>query len=376
MAAEVLARAGCEVVVTEQKPSVARKFLMAGKSGLNLTMEAPPEAFIAQYPEMLHDAIRAYGPRDVRGWANSLGAEVFTGSSGRVFPKAMKASPLLRAWLARLDRLNVTLRTRWRWTGWGDDALQFDTPDGMQEMRADITILALGGASWPRLGSDGIWTAQFPKDALAPFAPSNVGARVEWSAHMARHFGTPVKNLALMAGDITSRGEIILSRHGLEGGGIYSLSPALRTGAALRLDLLPDQSPDEITARLARPRGKQTLTNWLRKALRLDPVKIALLMECLHPLPDDLAAHIKALEVPIAGLQGIERAISTSGGLRFDAVDETLMLRARPGCYVAGEMLDWEAPTGGYLLTACLAQGAFAARAALARAGLSQETDA
>jgi len=229
MAAEVLARAGCSVTVAEQKPTLGRKFLMAGKSGLNLTMEAPQDAFAERYtcPDIMHKAIREFGPREVRAWANGLGAEVFTGSSGRVFPKAMKASPLLRAWLARLGELGVHVQTRWRWTGWDADSLQFDTPAGPEIRAPDITVLAVGGASWPKLGSDGAWAAQFPKDALTEFAPSNVGARIAWSDHMQRHFGTPVKNLALSAGDLRSRGEIIVTRHGIEGGGIYSLSPAL-----------------------------------------------------------------------------------------------------------------------------------------------------
>lgn len=372
MAAEEMARGGLSVTVAEAKPSPARKFLMAGKSGLNLTKEEPFEAFIAAYGEAaphLRPMLEAFGPQDVVGWAEGLGQEMFTGTTGRVFPRAMKASPLLRAWLARLDGLGVTLQRRWRWTGWTDSALSFETPEGRTELQPEVTILACGGASWARLGSDGAWAEHVPKSVLSPFQPANMGFRVNWSDHMARHFGQPVKGVALRAGDLTSRGEFVLSMRGIEGGGVYAVSKPVREGAELTLDLVPELSPEAVRQRLARPRGKASLSNHLRKVLRLNPVKQALLMEFGRPLPDDLAPLLKALPLRHAGPRPMDEAISTAGGLRFEALDANLMLRDRPGTFAAGEMLDWEAPTGGYLLTACLATGRWAGRAA---AGLAQ----
>lgn len=363
MAAEELARAGLAVTVAEAKPSPARKLLMAGKSGLNLTKDEPFAEFLAVFGEAaptLAPMLEAFGPAQVRAWAEALGQEVFTGSSGRVFPRAMKASPLLRAWLARLDGLGVSLRTRWRWTGWDGGTACFDTPEGRITHAADVTVLALGGASWARLGSDGAWAGMVPPADLAPFQPANMGFRVDWSDHMARHFGAPVKNVVLMAGETRARAEFIVSARGLEGGGIYAVSRAIREGAPLTLDLLPDLSEAEIRARLARRRPKESLANALRKTLRLSPVKQALLMEFARPLPADPAPLLKALPVPHAGPRPMDEAISTAGGLRFAALDPGLMLRARPGVFACGEMLDWEAPTGGYLLTACLATGRWA----------------
>ncbi|WP_296765933.1 TIGR03862 family flavoprotein [Sediminimonas sp.] len=364
MAAEALAHAGRTVLVAEAKPSPARKFLMAGKSGLNLTRDEAFAQFLTAYgaaAPLLRPALAAFGPDAVRDWARGLGQPVFTGSSGRVFPTSMKASPLLRAWLARLDGLGVRLHTRWRWTGWPGD-FAFDTPDGVRLLRPRVAVLACGGASWARLGSDGAWAGLMGDLPLAPFQPANVGFVVNWSAHMARHFGAPVKNVTLRAGGMVTRGEFVISRHGVEGGGIYALSRPLREGAALTLDLAPDLPLDAVRARLARPRGKASLANHLRKALRLSPVKQALLMEFARPLPDDLAPLIKALPVPLAGPRPMDEAISTAGGLRLDALDGGLMIRDRPGTFAAGEMLDWEAPTGGYLLTACLATGLRAGR--------------
>ncbi len=376
MAAEVLAGRGLRVTVAEAKPSVARKLLMAGKSGLNLTRQEPGDRFRAAYAEAaawLAPMLDAFGPEEVAAWAEGLGQPLFTGSTGRVFPVAMKASPLLRAWLARLAGQGVTLRTRWRWLGWDGPSAVFDTPDGSQAVQAQVTVLALGGASWPRLGSDGAWAGLLQAEGavVAPFRPANAGLRVDWSPHMARHFGAPVKGTRLSAGGDDSRGEFVISRRGLEGGGIYTLSRPLREGAALRLDLLPDLTEAEITARLARPRGRASMANHLRKALRLDPARQALLAEFARPLPEGpaLAARLKALEVPHQGLRPLEEAISTAGGLTRDAMDEGLMLRARPGTFAAGEMLDWEAPTGGYLLTACFATGRHAGLAAAAYAG-------
>lgn len=353
MAAEQAARAGCGVALYDRMPSPARKFLMAGKSGLNITKIDPD--FAATYgTPALAPMIDAFGPDEVRTWMDGLDQSSFVGSTGRVFPDAMKASPLLRAWLARLDGMGVTLHRRARWTGWDGSALTFD---GLPNVTPRATILALGGASWRRLGSDGAW-ADILGD-VAPFAPSNAGFVVDWSPHMAKHFGTPVKNTGLIVAGATTRGEFVLSERGLEGGGLYPLTPALRDGAPLALDLKPDLTVEDIRIRLGK-RGKDSLSNHLRKALRLSPVQIALLRECATPLPDDLAPVIKHLPVPLQGPRPLDEAISTAGGLRWSALDETLMLRDRPGTFAAGEMLDWEAPTGGYLLTACLATGRWA----------------
>ena len=369
MAAEELARAGRDVTVAEAKPSPARKFLMAGKSGLNLTKDEPRAEFAAAFrcPEML-PFLAEFGPAEAMDWARGLGEALFTGSSGRVFPVAMKASPLLRAWLARLSALGVTLRTRWRWTGFDGNALAFDTPDGRRTLRPRVTILALGGASWARLGSDGAWAPWLAARGvpLAPFRPANMGFRVDWSPQMARHFGQPVKGAALIAGDIRHRGEFVISAKGLEGGGVYAVSAPLRDGAALAIDLAPDRSIEDVAARLARAPARDSLSNRLRKALRLDPVRIALLQEWGRPLPrgEDLARLIKHLPVRHAGPRPIDEAISTAGGIAWAGLTPDLELRALPGLFAAGEMLDWEAPTGGYLITGCLATGRHAGRAA------------
>ena len=365
MAAEALARAGLRVVMAEAKPSVGRKFLMAGKSGLNITKDEAMENFVAAFAEagpVLRPALAGFGPAAVQDWARSLGQEVFTGTSGRVFPVVMKASPLLRAWLARLAGLGVKVRTRWRWIGF-ENGFRFETPEGMQVVRPDVTVLACGGASWARLGSDGAWAGLLPDVPLAPFQPANMGFVVDWSAHMARHLGQPVKGIALHAGGQVSRGEIVLSSRGIEGGGIYAVSRALREGAGLVLDLMPDMGVQQVAERLARPKGKASLSNHLRKVLRLDPVKLALLMEFGQPLPQEagaLAARIKALMVPHQGPRPMDEAISTAGGISLAALDKGLMIRAMPGVFAAGEMLDWEAPTGGYLITGALATGLWA----------------
>lgn len=367
IAAEELARAGLKVLVAEAKPSVGRKLLMAGKSGLNLTKDEPLEAFLNAYgnhAQHLAPMLRTFGPDEVKNWAIGLEQSLFTGSTGRVFPKVMKASPLLRAWLARLTQMHVEIRTNWRWQGWNSDAVLFDTPHGRQVLNPTRVVLACGGASWARLGADGAWAGFLPDTEIAPFQPANVGFVVPWSHHMQKHFGTPVKGVALSAGSMRTRGEFVISSAGIEGGGIYTLSRALREGAPLTLDLVPDVPIEILRQRLSKPRGKQSVTNFFRKALRLDPVKLALLMEFARPLPDDLVPSIKSLPVPHAGPRPMDQAISTAGGLRFDALDDTLMLRDRPGTFAAGEMLDWEAPTGGYLLTACLATGRWAGQAA------------
>ena len=372
MAADQLAKAGLEVIVAEAKPSIGRKFLMAGKSGLNLTKAEPADHFLAAYGAAagaMAPMIDSFGPDRVRSWAESLGQEVFTGSSGRVFPRSMKASPLLRSWAARLEGLGVTLRRRWRWLGWNGAAMRFDTPDGPQELTPAVTVLALGGASWARLGSDGAWAPVLAAEdvPIAPFLPANIGLRVSWTPPMTRHFGIPVKNIALTARGQRVRGEVVISRRGLEGGGIYALSAALRDGAPLMLDLLPDMRQELVVRRLSHPQGKSSLSNYLRKSLRLPPVKVALLREFARPMPEDAegrAEKVKSLLVRHHGPRPMDEAISTAGGIRWEALDENLMLRARPGTFAAGEMLDWEAPTGGYLLTGCLATGRWAGRAA------------
>ncbi|WP_342069557.1 TIGR03862 family flavoprotein [Yoonia algicola] len=363
MAAEELGKAGVSVTVAEAMPSVGRKFLMAGKSGLNITKAEPSTAFRAAYgaglPTALAKALDDFGPDQVIAWAEGLGQTVFTGSTGRVFPTVMKASPLLRAWLARLRDDNVRIETRWRWDGWQGDALRFKTPNGTITATPKVTVLATGGASWARLGANGAW-AEHLQDKVAPFAPANMGFIVNWSPHMAPYFGIPIKSVGLMAGGQKTRGELVISKRGIEGGGIYMLSKPMREGAPLTVDLLPDWSEDKIRAALQKPRGKASLTNHLRKVLRFSPVQIALLMECGRPLPDDLALLIKALPISHQGPRPMDEAISTAGGVRFSALTNDLMLTHQSGVFCAGEMLDWEAPTGGYLITGCLATGRLA----------------
>ena len=368
MAAEILSGAGHSVVVADAMPSVGRKFLMAGKSGLNLTKAEPLSDFLQSFcpaDPVLRRAVTDFGPAQVVDWAQSLGQPVFTGSTGRVFPTVMKASPLLRAWLARLAAQGVQFRHRWRWTGFCPQGAEFATPDGPATLAARATILALGGASWRRLGSDGAWAAQFP-DHVAPFAPANVGLVVDWSPHMTAHFGQPVKAAALHIGGRVERGEFVVSSAGLEGGGIYTLGPDLRAGLALTLDLFPDLTVDHIRSRIVSVGGAASLANRLRKALGLGGVRAALLQEWGRPLPQDIAPLLKSLPAKHAGPRPIDQAISVAGGLRFDALDDTLMLRDRPGVFAAGEMLDWEAPTGGYLITGCLATGRLAGLGAAA----------
>lgn len=386
MAAERLAQVGVAGVVHEAMPSVARKFLMAGRGGLNLTHSEPMDAFVGRYEaaaETVEPWLEAFSPTHLIGWAEGLGQATFTGSSGRVFPKAMKASPLLRAWLGRLNELGVEVRTRSRLTGPGlrrDDerrAWRFETQEGERVETPDAVVLALGGASWPRLGSDGRWRDWLEAEGVAvePFRPSNVGFDVAWSEVFAERFaGQPLKPVALTHGDRTVRGEAMVTRYGLEGGAIYALSAGLRQAvqrdgtAALTVDLRPDLTVEALAGRLARPRGKDSTTNWLRKVAGLSPVAIGLLREIPGELPagaDKLAKRIKAVRLTLTALQGLERAISSAGGVRLDQLDDGLMLKAMPGVFVAGEMLDWEAPTGGYLLQASMASGVVAAEGVL-----------
>jgi uncharacterized flavoprotein (TIGR03862 family) len=374
MAAEMLGAAGWSVLLAEAKPTIGRKFLMAGKSGLNITHDAPAAALLTSYgsaAERLRPMVESFDADTIRAWAAGLGQETFAGSSHRVFPVAMKASPLLRAWLARLEGFGVDIRTRWRWQGRAGDLHRFTTPDGEVLIRARITVLALGGASWARLGSDGAWTGALGAlgATSVPFRPANAGLSVSWSPAMERHFGSPVKGVALHAGPERSRGEFVISRRGLEGGGIYAVFAAVRDGAPLRADLLPDLSEAEVADRLNRASPRDSRTNRLRKALRLDPARLALFNEFGRPFPTDaeLPGLLKALPIRHDGPRPMDEAISTAGGVAWESLDADLMLRTAPGVYVAGEMIDWEAPTGGYLLTACLATGRWAGLAAARR---------
>lgn len=371
MAAEALLAAGQPTVLTDAKPTLGRKFLMAGKSGLNLTNSQPLDRFLDAYPQEdkephpLAPMLQSFPPLALREWADDLGAETFVGSSDRVFPKVMKASPLLREWIARLQTAGLDMRRRWRWTGLKGATFQFETPTGPQTLTPGVTVLALGGASWARLGSDGKWAGTLDQAGvtLTPFAASNVGVTLNWSDHMTPVLGQPLKNLILRAGTMTSRGEITLSAKGLEGGGLYPLSPELRRGSPLTLDLFPDLDSSTLIQRLSRRQGKDTRSNHLRKALKLDKARLAVVLECLRPLPDDpalLAQNLKALRVPYTGLRPLDEAISTVGGVPFSALGPDLGLKSLPGIFCAGEMIDWDAPTGGYLLTACLATGRWA----------------
>jgi uncharacterized flavoprotein (TIGR03862 family) len=381
-AAERCAAAGRRVTVYDRMPSVGRKLLMAGRGGLNLTHSEDFEAFVARYADAapwMRPILEAFPPAALIAWAEGLGQPTFVGSSGRVFPKALKASPLLRAWLARLTGLGVEIRTRHEWRGWTEGgALQFSTPDGEIEVRAEATVLALGGASWPRLGSDGAWVGML-RDAgaeVAPLRPANMGFDVAWSPVMQGFAGQPLKGIALTFAGRTVRGEAMVTRYGLEGGALYALSASIREAilsegaATAMIDLRPDQMRETLAARLARPRGAQSLANHLRKTLRLSPVEINLLREAhgkhLPAEPIALAAAIKAAPIRLTGVQGLARAISTAGGVDLDDLDTRLMLKARPGVFLAGEMLDWEAPTGGYLLQATFATGLAAADGVLA----------
>jgi uncharacterized flavoprotein (TIGR03862 family) len=385
MAAEVLA-GGASVTVYDRMASVGRKLLLAGRGGLNLTHSEEFDRFIARYGDAasrLRPAIEAFSPARLRAWCEGLGQETFIGSSGRVFPKAMKASPLLRAWLRRLDAAGVAFKLRHRWQGWDDGGrLLFSSAQGEVAFNADATVLALGGASWPRLGSDGGWVEALASGgiAVAPLRPANCGFMVRWSDHFASRFeGQPLKSIALSFGDRSVRGEALITKTGLEGQGIYTLSAGLRDAiaahgeAVLQIDLRPDRTGAELERRLSAPRGKQSLSTFLRKGLSLSPAAAGLLQESAIASggrlsdfgPSALAALIKAVPVRLTAAAPIGRAISTAGGIAFDEVDERFMLRRYPGIFVAGEMLDWEAPTGGYLLQACCATGAAAGRGAL-----------
>jgi uncharacterized flavoprotein (TIGR03862 family) len=386
MAAEVLAQGGASVTIFEAMASAGRKLLMAGRGGLNLTHSEPLPAFLTRYGKIapqLDAAIQEFPPDRLRAWSEALGQPTFTGSSGRVFPKAFKASPLLRAWLRRLDAIGVQLKLRHRWIGWDEEGrLLFETPDGQRVVDARATVLALGGASWPRLGSDGTWAKILAAKgvAISPLKPANCGFTVAWSNIFRDRFeGQPLKGAVLSFGPQTVRGEAVITRTGIEGGAVYALSADLRETvlsagqATLRIALRPDLRENDLTARLSMPRGKQSFSNWLRKAAQLSPVGIGLLQEAamasgvsLSSLsPGKLAERINAVPIKLNGIAPIARAISTAGGISFDELDADFMIRRLPGTFAAGEMLDWEAPTGGYLLQASFATGAAAGQGLL-----------
>ncbi|WP_321332669.1 TIGR03862 family flavoprotein [Breoghania sp.] len=381
IAAERLAEAGHSVTVHDRLASPARRFLMAGRGGLNLTHAEDLETFLTRYGAaraVLEPAIRAFPPEALRAWADGLGAQTFVGSSHRVFPKAMKASPLLRAWLSRLGGLGVTLLARHRWTGWTDDgALVFETPQGAVTRTADATLLALGGLSWPKLGADPAWPGLIERAGVAvtPIRPANCGFLTSWSPVLVERFaGTPLKTVGLSFGSHAARGDVMITATGIEGVPVYALSAVLREaieaqGAAeLLIDLRPDTPLERLQERLARPRGHQSVSNFLRKAAGLSPLAIAVLRDaCAQKdgsLPSDAAelAHlIKACPLRLTATAGLERAISSAGGITLAGLDGNMMLAERPGIFCAGEMLDWEAPTGGYLLQASYATGVAAA---------------
>ena len=408
MVAEVLAQGGVRVSVFDAMPSAGRKFLMAGRGGLNLTHSEPLPLFLSRYREAtawLAPAIVAFPPDRLREWSEALGQPTLVGSSGRVFPKAFKASPLLRAWLRRLDSSGVQFNFRHRWIGWNDQGdLRFQTPGGQHGVRARATVLALGGASWPRLGSAGAWASVLAARgvAISPLRPANCGFAVTWSDLFRDRFeGAPLKGVEFRLCSERVRGEAVITKAGIEGGAIYALSAELREiiaksgEAVLRIALRPDLTETDLIARLSAPRGKQSLSNFLRKAARLSPVAIGLLQEAAivsgAPLSSlssaQLARVINDVPLTLVGPAPIARAISSAGGIRLDELDPDFMLRRLPGVFAAGEMLDWEAPTGGYLLQACFATGAAAGRGVVKSAatprvsnheafGLSPETRA
>jgi len=380
-AAEVVAGSGLPVVVFEQMPSPGRKLLMAGLGGLNITHSEPAETFIARYTESapaLRPMIEAFTPDDLRQWCRDLGEPTFLGTSGRVFPDSFKASPLLRAWLAKLERLGVKLHNRHRWTGWNSaGALTFELGGGQHlAFEASATVLALGGATWPRLGSTGAWKSALAERGvpLSPFLPSNCGFEVQWSEKLlSQHEGKPLKNIAFRFGEHESRAEAVITKRGLEGGAIYALSAPVRDAIAAKgpqhvfLDLIPDISDDEARQRWAKAKSKDSLSNRLRKALGLSTLHRSLFFEAAGPGFDgDCVTVAKALPLKLLKPFGLERAISSDGGVAWEAVDSNLQLRAMPGVYAAGEMLDWEAPTGGYLLQACMATGRWVGKAVIA----------
>jgi len=369
MAAEVLAAAGVHVDVYDAMPSVGRKFLLAGRGGMNITHSEPYDAFVGRYGSRageLRPMLDAFTPDDLRAWVHGLGIDTFVGTSGRVFPTEMKAAPMLRAWLHRLRENGVHFHQRHRWLGWlRDGALRFETPDGERTARHSAVLLALGGASWARLGSDGAWQPLLAERGveLAPLVPANCGFDASWSPHFAeRYAGQPLTTVAVGG----RKGQMVVTAGGVEGGLIYALSAGIRDtiaaqgSATIKLDLLPDWSLEKVQRELAHPRGSRSMSSFLQSRLHIKGVKTGLLHEVLDKdafhNPQRVAATLKALPVTLRQPRPIDEAISSAGGVRFEALQGT-MLKAVPGVFVAGEMLDWEAPTGGYLLTACFASG-------------------
>jgi uncharacterized flavoprotein (TIGR03862 family) len=382
MAAEVLSQAGRHVDLYDAMPSVGRKFLMAGKGGLNLSHAEPQQQFLDRYGDrrkFVEPWLAAFGAQELRTWASDLGIETYIGSSGRVFPTDMKAAPLLRAWLHRLRTSGVKLHARHRWLGWTEKGeLRFSTANGETSVRADAVVLALGGGSWAKLGSDGAWVPVLEGAgvAVAPLKPANCGFDVAWSPFFRNKFaGEPVKSVAASFGGITRRGEFVVTEHGVEGGLIYALSASLRDAieahgyADLEIDLLPDRTVEQVAAEVEHPRGSRSLSSHLQSRLGLKGVKVGLLHECMSReelgVPSRLTFTAKHLLLRLVAPRPLDEAISSAGGVRFDALDKHLMLRDKPGVFCAGEMLDWEAPTGGYLLTACFASGRAAGQGVL-----------
>ena len=382
MAAEVISARGVKVDVYDSMPSLGRKFLMAGKSGLNITHSEPFEQFVSRYGKrrtQVEPMLKQFGPNELIQWVHGLGIETFVGTSGRVFPVGMKASPLLRAWLKRLEKSGVTFHTRHRWRGWlPDKSLRFEAPDGDITIKADAVVLALGGGSWSRLGSDGAWVPWLKQKGaeVEPLKPANCGFDVDWSPHFRERFeGHPVKAVVLSFDGFHQRGEFIVTKEGVEGSLIYAASALLRDAigargsAVMTLDLAPDRSYEWLFEKLSKPRGSRTMASHLEKAVGIKGVKAGLLREFLtkedFQKEERLAHFIKNLPVPLIRPRPLEEAISTAGGITFDSLDEHLMLRSMPGVFCAGEMLDWEAPTGGYLLTACFASGVTAGEGVL-----------
>jgi len=386
MAAEAAAAAGAGVNLYDSMPSVGRKFLLAGKGGLNLTHSEQIDPFLSRYGTRrseIEPAIRSFSPDAIRAWARSLNVETFVGSSGRVFPSDLKAAPLLRAWLRRLRKAGVQFFVRHRWCGWNKRGnLLFSTPQGPQSVQADAVVLALGGGSWPHLGSDAAWVQILTeqKVPIAPLKPANCGFDVQWSEHFRTKFaGHPVKTVRITVNTIDDTmiqrmGEFVITANGVEGGIIYTVSASIRDVIAAKgtatvwLDLVPDRTLQRLTADLSEPRGKRTTATHLKRRAGIAGVKAGLLYEAVSKnvvsAPARLAEALKCLPLTFVRPRPLEEAISTAGGVSFEALDTKLMLRSRPGVFCAGEMLDWEAPTGGYLLTACLATGRLAGRAA------------
>jgi uncharacterized flavoprotein (TIGR03862 family) len=390
MAAWVISANGVHVDLYEAMPSLGRKFLMAGKSGLNLTHSEPFEQFVSRYRKrraQIEPLLRRFGPDELRGWVHGLGIETFVGTSGRVFPVGMKASPLLRAWLTRLGDSGVTFHLRHKWKGWlPDGSLAFDSPNGSVAVRADAVVLALGGGSWSRLGSDGAWVPWLKQVGahVAPLKPSNCGFDVGWSPHFRQRFdGHPVKSVVLSFASFRQQGEFIITKEGMEGSLVYAASALLRDeietrgSARIVLDLAPDRSHEWLVKQLASRRGSRSMASHLEKTVHIKGVKAGLLREFVSR--DDfsdlekLAQAMKDLSVPLIAPRPLDEAISTAGGVAFESLDEHLMLRSLPGVFCAGEMLDWEAPTGGYLLTACFASGYVAGHGTLTWLGIPSD---